>query len=177
MGMSPNTRYALVAAFVATVYAANWTLERFGMIELPLIAWLAPAGVFWAGLSFGLRDALHEAGGRRWVLAAIAAGTGLSYVLGDGATIPGGHASIAVASGIAFACSELADLCIYSPLRERRWVAAVIASNIVGAVVDSLLFLWLAFGATGAVGGQVLGKTLMILPALLVVSLVRRGRP
>lgn len=167
-------RLALAAAFVATVYAANWTLERFGLIELPVIGWMAPAGVFWAGLGFGLRDALHEAGGKRWVLGCIALGTALSWWLSDAVTIPGGHASIAVASGTAFALSELADLAIYSPLRDRQWVGAVIASNLVGAVIDSALFLWLAFGAVDAMGGQIVGKALMILPALPVVWEVRR---
>lgn len=167
-------RIALAAAFVATVIAANWTLETFGMIELPLVAWMAPAGVFWAGLGFGLRDALHEAGGHRWVLGCIAAGTALSYWLSDAVTIPGGHTSIALASGIAFGLSELADLAIYSPLRERQWVGAVIASNLAGAVIDSALFLWLAFGAVDAMGGQVVGKALMILPALPIVWGVRR---
>lgn len=167
-------RLLLAAAFVATVYLANWTLERYGLIELPVIGWMAPAGVFWAGFGFGVRDALHEAGGRRWVVAAIAVGTALSYWLGDGVTIPGGRVSIAVASGIAFAISELADLSVYEPLRQRQWVAAVVASNLVGAVVDSLLFLWLAFGAVDAVGGQIVGKALMILPALPLVWAVRR---
>ena len=167
-------RLALALTFVATVYAANWTLERFGLIELPLIGWMAPAGVFWAGLGFGIRDALHEAGGKRWVLAAIAIGTALSWWLGDGVTIPGGHVSIALASGAAFALSELADLAIYSPLRERQWVAAVTISNLVGAVIDSALFLWLAFGAVDAMGGQIVGKALMILPALPIVWEVRR---
>ena len=168
-------RLALAAAFVATVYAANWALEQFGLIELPIIGWMAPAGVFFAGLGFGIRDALHESGGRSWVFACIAIGAGLSYWVSDGVTIPGGHASIAVAGGIAFALSELADFAIYAPLRERAWVGAVILSNLVGAVIDSALFLWLAFGDPfGAMGGQVLGKALMILPALPIVWEVRR---
>lgn len=167
----------LAALFVACVYGANWTLDRYGMVELPLIAWMAPAGVFWAGLSFGVRDALHEAGGRRWVLGAIAAGTGLSWWLTDAVTVPGGRVSLAVASGAAFALSELADLAVYEPLRRRQWTVAVVASNLVGAVVDSVLFLWLAFGAVDAVGGQVIGKAVMILPALPVVWGVRLAVP
>ena len=42
-------RLLLAAAFVATVYLANLTLEHFGMIELPLVGWLAPAGVRGSG--------------------------------------------------------------------------------------------------------------------------------
>ena len=37
-----------------------------------------PAGILWAGLSFTLRDLLHEAFGGCWVLGAIAAGAVLA---------------------------------------------------------------------------------------------------
>lgn len=169
-------RTTLLALFVATIYAANWTLETYGLVEIPIIGWMAPAGVLWAGFAFGVRDALHEAGGiqwRRWVLGAIALGTALSYWLGAGVTIPGGKVSIALASGIAFAISELADLSIYAPLRERRWKLAVTLSNLAGAVVDSLIFLYLAFGSVDDTGGQVLAKAVMILPAFVLVGWVR----
>jgi hypothetical protein len=165
----------LFISFVGTVVAANWLLETYGIVGIGL-GLTAPAGVYAAGLGFGLRDALHEAGGSRFVLAAIATGAGLSWWLSDAVTIPGGHASIAVASGVAFGLAELADLAIYAPLRERRWTAAVILSNIVGAVVDSAVFLWLAFGSLDYIDGQVVGKTYMVALALPVVWLVRSRR-
>jgi uncharacterized PurR-regulated membrane protein YhhQ (DUF165 family) len=46
-----------------------------------------------------------------------------------------------VASAVAFLFSELADFVVYQPLRERRWLLAVFASNVVGLVIDSILFL------------------------------------
>lgn len=168
-------RITLALAFVATVFAANWTLERFGMIELPLIGWMAPAGVLWAGFGFGLRDALRETGDgwRPWVAGSILTGAALSYWIGDAVAIPGGKTSIAVASGLAFGFSELLDASTYELVRRTGWVKAVVASNLVGAVVDSALFLWLAFGAVDAMGGQIVGKALMILPALPIVWAVR----
>lgn len=173
-----TTRLTLFVAFAGTVVAANWALTEWGLITVWPRPWLqAPAGVLFAGLAFGLRDALHEAGGRRWVLVAIATGALVSYVIEDAVTLPGGHAPLALASAVAFGLSELTDLAVYEPLRRRRWVAAVIASNIVGAVVDSALFLWLAFGSLDHIAGQVVGKALMIAPALLVVASVRRTRP
>lgn len=165
----------LFAAFVATVYLANWLLETYGIVNIGF-GLTAPAGVYAAGLAFGLRDALHERAGRWWVIAAIALGAALSWVLSDAVTIPGGHAAIAVASGVAFLLSELADLAVYEPLRERQWTAAVVVSNIVGAIVDSALFLWLAFGSIDHMTGQVVGKTYMVLPALVLVGLLRRRR-
>jgi len=51
---------------------------------------------------------------------------------------------LALASGVAFTLSELADWAVYRPLRERGWVPAAVASNIVGAIVDSAVFLAIA---------------------------------
>lgn len=170
------TRLALAAAFVATVIGANWALIRYGIVPVGL-GLEAPAGVYFAGLAFGLRDALHEVAGRRWVLGAIATGAVVSYVIEDAILIPGGLVPIAVASAAAFAVSELADFAVYSPLRERSWPTAVAASNIIGAVVDSALFLWLAFGTVDHLAGQVWGKTLMIAVAFPIVWGVRHAVP
>lgn len=167
-------RWGLFAGMMAAVYAANWAIEQWGVVGLPLTGLEAPAGVYFAGLTFGLRDALHEVGGARWVVAAIVAGAALSYALSDGAAIPGGHATIALASGVAFLLSEFADFAIYAPLRRRHWTGAVVASNVIGAVVDSALFLWLAFGGLDFLAGQVVGKVAMIVPALPIVWLARR---
>jgi uncharacterized PurR-regulated membrane protein YhhQ (DUF165 family) len=161
------------AGFVGTVYAANWALGRYGIVPIGF-GLMAPAGVYFAGLAFGLRDTLHELGGRLWVLAAIAVGAILSLVIEDAVRIPGGYLPIALASGIAFAVSELADLAVYEPLRRRQWTAAVVASNVVGAVVDSLLFLVLAFGSTAHMLGQVVGKSYMIAVAIPLVWWARR---
>lgn len=50
------------------------------------------------------------------------------------------------------------------------------ASNVVAAIADSALFLWLAFGTIGAqlFQGQVAGKLLMTAAALPVVFLARK---
>jgi queuosine precursor transporter len=171
----PLTGIVLFVAFVATVVAANWAVNRWGIVSVGF-GLEAPAGVFFAGLAFGLRDALHEAGGRWWVLAAIAVGGVVSYVIEDAVTIPGGHVPLALASAIAFTVSELADLGVYSPLRERNWPIAVAASNVVGAVLDSALFLWLAFGSLDFLAGQVVAKSYMIALALPIVAYARRRR-
>jgi hypothetical protein len=163
------------ALFVATVIAANWALARYGVVPIGFGLY-APAGVYFAGLAFGLRDALHDTGGRRWVYAAIGIGAAVSYLIEDGVTIPGGLAPIAVASAAAFLVSELADLAVYSPLRDRNWPAAVTASNLVGAVIDSTLFLWLAFGSLDHLAGNVVGKAYMVAVSLPIVWFARSRR-
>jgi uncharacterized PurR-regulated membrane protein YhhQ (DUF165 family) len=68
----------------------------------------------------------------------------------------------------------MADLGVYTPLQKRGLVLAVAASSAVGLVVDSVVFLFLAFGSLGYLPGQVIGKAWMVLLALPVVALIRR---
>lgn len=165
-------RAALVAAaLIGSVVLANVVTSRFGLIPAGF-GLMVPAGTYAAGLALGLRDALHQLGGVRWVLGAIAAGVGVSALVGDG--------RIALASAVAFGLAELVDLLVYLPLRRRGWRRAVVASNVVGALVDSALFLVVAgFPLTWeAVAGQVLVKavwlTLLGLAVGEVVTRVRR---
>jgi len=160
---------AALAAYVGTVYGANWALQKFGIVSIGL-GLTAPAGVFFAGLALGLRDFVQESLGRLAVVAAILAGAALSWWLGANSTLPGGHVSLAVASGAAFLLSELADFSVYTPLRERTVAGGLAASNIVGAPVESALFLWLAFGSLAFFTGQFVGKTAMTVPALAALA-------
>jgi hypothetical protein len=52
----------------------------------------------------------------------------------------------------------------------------VIVSNTVGAVADSALFLWLAFGSLTLFWGQVFAKEVMVVPALVVLWFIRWRR-
>ena len=151
--------------YIATVYGANWALKTYGFIDVGF-GLTAPAGVLFAGLAFTFRDLTHEALGRWWCLGAIAIGSVLSYVLEDAGRI-------AIASCVAFGLSELADLLVYEPLRKKRWLTAVMASNAVGLVVDSALFLWIAFGSLAFIEGLILGKLYMTLLAIGVLWIVR----
>jgi uncharacterized PurR-regulated membrane protein YhhQ (DUF165 family) len=151
----------LAAAYIGTIVAANWLIQHLGAVPVGF-GLLAPAGVYMAGLAFTLRDLLHEAAGRTVVLAAILTGACVSALVAP--------AALALASGVAFAVSELADMAIYTPLRERRWLTAVVASNLVGLTVDSALFLWLAFGSLQFLPGQVAGKAWMTALAVMVLA-------
>lgn len=162
--MTPLVRLGFAAAYLATIVAANWSITQFGVVPVGF-GLAAPAGVYFAGLAFTLRDLLHVAAGQWVVLAAIAVGTSLSFVVASPA--------LAAASAAAFCLSELADLAVYAPLRRRRWLAAVAASNVVGLLVDSALFLWLAFGSLAFLPGQVVGKAWV---TLLAVALLAGGR-
>lgn len=151
-------------AFVMTVWAANWAITRYGFVSVGF-GLSAPAGVFFAGLAFTLRDIVHRSLGRYAVTVAILVGCGFSYLISP---------SFAAASAVAFLLSESADLFVYTPLERKSLVGAVVASNTVGAVVDSLLFLYIAFGSINFWQGQVVGKLEMTALALPLVVLLRR---
>jgi hypothetical protein len=139
----------VLAAYVGTIVTANWASTHWSALLVGPVA--VPAGTLWAGVTFTLRDLLHECLGPRGVLAAIAAGAGLSWLLAS--------PQIAVASVLAFTVSELVGSIVYGRLRAWSVVGAVIGSNLVGLGVDSVLFVPLAFGSFALVPGQVLGKT------------------
>lgn len=153
------------AAYLSTIVAANWAVAAYGLVPVGF-GLLAPAGVAFAGLAFTLRDLLHDAAGRWAVLATIAAGAGLSLAVAPPA--------IAVASALAFGLSETVDMAVYTPLRRRRWLLAVGLSNAAGLVVDSVLFLWVAFGSLAFLPGQIVGKVWMTVLALAVLIPLRR---
>lgn len=158
--------------FIACIFLANYAITHWGTVEFPggphtvtILGFTAPSGVLVVGLSFSLRDGAQLALGRWWVLAAIVAGAVLSWLVAP---------SLAVASGVAFGVSESFDWVVYTPLADRgRWVAALVASNTVGALVDSVVFLWLAFHSLDLLEGQFVLKVLMILPALVIVVPLR----
>jgi hypothetical protein len=106
-----------------------------------------------------------RAGGRRWVLGAIAVGTVVSLLMGTGV--------IAFAAAVAFAVSELLDWLTYRALRG-NFLAAVAVSGVVGLLVDSLLFCWLAFGDLTFVPGQILGKAYALAAVVVLLYVTRR---
>lgn len=152
------------AAYIATIFTANWAIERWGIVPVGFGLY-APAGVFVAGLAFTFRDLTHEWLGRQAVIVAILAGAALSWLVSP---------AFATASAVAFLASEAGDLAVYDPLRRRHWLGAVAASNAVGLVVDSSLFLWLAFGSLEFLWGQVVAKGYMTVGAVAVLWLLRR---
>lgn len=159
---------AAVSAYIATIPTANALVAHLGAVPVGF-GYMAPAGVYMVGLALVLRDAVQQLLGRRVALAAVAVGAVLSYWLATPA--------LALASAAAFLVSELADTLVYTQLRQRGLVVAVLAANAVGLVLDSLLFLRIAFGSEAFLPGQILAKTYMTLLAVAVIAAYRRPRP
>lgn len=160
--------------FAATIPMANWLIGNVGTTCIPdgpcLIpvgfGLMAPSGVLMIGLALVLRDWLHEAAGWMWALVAVLFGGVLSLAVSP--------PPIAIASAAAFTLAELADLGVYAKLRERGKPVAVIASQVVGAFLDSALFVYLAFGSFEFSAGTTLAK--IYAGAIVASFLYARGR-
>ncbi|MGX1668527.1 VUT family protein [Streptomyces sp. NPDC055400] len=158
---------ATLVAYIATIPAANLLVTHVGAVPVGF-GCAAPAGVYMVGLALVLRDLAREAAGRKAILAAIVIGTVVSYFLADPA--------LAFASAAAFAVAETMDFAVYEPLRTRGLLVAMLVSNAVGLLADSLIFLKMAFGSFGYLPGQILGKAWMTLGAVAVLALLRRRK-
>lgn len=164
----------LLLAFGLCIPAANWLIGNVGTKCVPNgpclvpvgFGQMAPSGVAMIGLALVLRDLVQRRLGLGWSAAAILAGAAISAALAPPALV--------IASAAAFLLSEFADLAVYTPLQKRRLVLAVAASSAVGLVVDSIVFLLLAFGSLDFLAGQVIGKAWMVLAALPVIAWLRR---
>jgi uncharacterized PurR-regulated membrane protein YhhQ (DUF165 family) len=154
-----HKKYLPLAAYILTIFGANWLITHVGVVPVGFGLY-APAGVYLAGLAFTCRDLTQEQLGRAWTFGAILIGAALSALVSP---------AFALASGTAFLLSETADLLVYTPLRERHWLSAVALSNTVGLVIDSALFLTLAFGSLAFLPGQLVGKLWMTVLAVLVL--------
>jgi uncharacterized PurR-regulated membrane protein YhhQ (DUF165 family) len=160
--------------FALTIPAANWLIGHVGTAciangpcVVPVAPGLmAPSGVMMVGFALVLRDLVQRRLGAIMSALAILCGTALSAMLAP--------PSLVLASGVAFLLSEFADLAVYTPLARRRLVLAVVASSVAGLVVDSIVFLWLAFGSLDFLLGQVVGKGWMVLLSIPFVAWLRR---
>lgn len=147
--------------FGLTTPVANWLASNVGicMPNGPCVIWVAPglmtaSGVLMIGIALVLRDLVQRRLGVVVAVIAVFVGGAISAFLAPPALV--------FASTAAFLVSEYADLAVYTSLARHRFIAAVLASSLVGLVVDSILFLWLAFGSLDFLAGQIVGKTLMI---------------
>ena len=166
--------YLYLVSFILTVPIANWMVGNVGTVcpsESPCLLpvgfdIMAPSGVLMIGLALVLRDLVQRRLGKIWALGAIAAGALLSILVAP--------AALVVASGTAFLVSEFADFVVYTPIQRKRLVLAVFLSSTVGLILDSLIFLQLAFGSLDYLSGQIIGKAWMVLLALPVIWWIRQ---
>ena len=171
--------WIFLVLFCLTIPAANWMIGHVGTVcvgggpcLIPVLpnpfgpTLMAPSAVVMVGVALVLRDLVQRRLGAAMGALAILAGAAISVALAP--------LSLVVASAAAFILSEFADFAVYTPLARRRLVLAVVASSLVGLVVDSIVFLSLAFGSLDFLAGQVVGKAWMVLLSIPFVVCLRR---
>ena len=169
--------FAALVAFLLCIPFANWLIGNVGAVCVPqgpclvpvLPGLMAPSGVLAAGAALVLRDVVQRCLGAGWGFGAIVVGSALSALLAPPALV--------AASALAFLLSEVADFAVYTPLQRRRLVLAVLLSSGVGLVIDSVVFLLLAFGSLDFLAGQVVGKAWAVLFSVPLIRLLRRVAP
>jgi uncharacterized PurR-regulated membrane protein YhhQ (DUF165 family) len=125
--------------YIAAVVAANLLVKHYGPQAAPAIAFVAVAAV----LIF--RDRFADLVGSRTtsqILQAALIGVGAiaTYLLNSDAAL------IAKASVIAFVASELTEQVLYLLMRNRPWMERAPWAAVPAALVDSVLFITIAFG-------------------------------
>ena len=137
--MQNKMTWVYVVLYLSAIVAANLLVARFGPSITIVNAFL------FIGLDLTTRDGLHEAWGKNglWWKMLLLIGTGslISYVLNSAA------GQIALASFVAFAAAGVTDTIVYQALHKRAWMVKVNGSNLASAMVDSIVFPTIAFGA------------------------------
>jgi len=97
-----------------------------------------------------LRDWLQELTNWKWSAFAVIIGGVLSWYTSN--------PFLAIASAAAFITAEMFDLAVYTPLRKHGKPLAIFVSGLVGALVDSMIFVYVAFGSLDFSLGTAVGK-------------------
>jgi hypothetical protein len=149
-----NNHVFLVIVYLASIVLANLSIAYFGPAAAIVNAFLL------VGPVFAIRDRLHEIWNgdhltfRMSLLIAI--GSLLSYILNRAA------GPFALASFVSFVASESSDWIVFRSLSNHPWMIRSNLSNLIGSLVDSLIFPILAFGGfpIDIIAGQFFAKTL-----------------
>lgn len=153
----------LAIAYLLAVVAVNVGFTALGPSWPVFVA---------VGAVLALRDFVHRAHGWKVSLALIVAGAGIAALFNLAAPL------VALASVVAFLVAETLDMALFAAVRERLGLAlGVLVSGLVGSLVDSLVFLSIAFGSLAFLGVQYQGKAAATVAAAAVVALARRRDP
>ena len=128
----------LTFVYLLTIVLANLAVLKWGP---QAVLWV---GFLLVGLDFTSRDGLHDLwrGKNLWrnMFLLILTGSLITVVLNRGSL------KIAIASTIAFLCAGIVDTLSYHFLRDKTKLIRINGSNVFSTLVDSFVFLTLAFG-------------------------------
>ncbi|PWC41375.1 preQ0 transporter [Azospirillum sp. TSO22-1] len=147
-----------LAAYIGSVVAINYAFSMAPHLDL---VWSC-----WVGFIFILRDMVQVRFGHG-SLAAMAAGSVLSYLLAD--------PFVALASVAAFAVSETIDWAVFTvtrrPLRDRLWLSAALSVPADTAIFFGMIGVWSPAVWTASIASKLAGVT-----AVWLLMRAREGR-
>ena len=158
----------MVLAMVLIVASANY------LVQFPVSDWLT-WGALTYPVSYFVTDLTNRWYGPERARRVVYAGFVLAVILSAWLASP----RIALASGSAFLVSQLLDVAIFNRMRQHRWWRAPLVSSVLGSLLDTALFFFLAFYATempwvtlaiGDYGVKVAIALIMLLPYRLVAA-------
>ena len=145
----------MTIGYVAAVVVANLGFTYLPMIPLPGGEMFAPMSLL-VGFVFVLRDFAQREIGHR-VLAAMAVGVLVSYLLAD--------PFVAIASATAFAISEAVDWAVYTytrkSLKQRVLISSAISTPVDSAVFMLILGFFSWYGFAVMVASKMIGALIV----------------
>lgn len=128
---TPTRAIIITLTYVLLIPFINWSFTWAPMVELPGLGWAFNPVTVVTGLVLVVRDfAQREIG--HWVLLAMAVALGLTWATSGG--------ELALASGVAFAVSELVDWTVFT-FTKLKLSTRVLLSSAIAAPVDTSVFL------------------------------------
>lgn len=128
----------LVILYLFSIVAANLVVGRFGPSSVLVVSFVL------IGFDITLRDRLHVKWHKSYLrykmMILILVGSVLSYILNREVQ------SIAIASFVAFFVATVFDTLVFGYLYRRSFFIRSNASNVVSAILDSSIFIFMAFG-------------------------------
>lgn len=135
---TPVAFFGYTAAMIAVILSSNI------LVQYPVNNWLTWGAITYP-FAFLITDLVNRFHGlktaRQVIYVGFVAAVVLSAVFAD--------ARIALASGTAFLCAELADAQIFDRLRRHVWWQPPLVSTLAGSALDTVVFFSLAFYGTG----------------------------
>jgi len=182
----------LSSLYVAAEVIANVTAGRLVQVG-PLVV---PGAIFIYAMTFTLRDAIHAGGGERVAKTAVWAGFFANLLLAlyglfvislpappwfspePYRVVLGQSARVVVASLTAYLTAQLANTWTFEKIPGPLWLKSS-GSNLLAILIDTALFITLAFAGTGApllalMTGQIVFKLVISLSLLPLVYWVRQ---
>ena len=149
-----------VVFYLGSILLANWLVVKFGLITVFGITF--PAGAVAIGLTFSARDFVQMRFGDYgcWIWMVVA--SGITAMLSPG---------VAFASISVLVVAEGVDWVVFTFCRG-SFTRRVLLSNLFGLPLDSVVFVWIAFGFNPA---AMIGQTIVKLISSTAVVLPHVG--